>query len=214
MGFKVIYGANSYIAKNVLHMSDSDYITVGNQDCDYTYEEFRKLKNIPGISQVLYATGRPQPPNSKLSENPDLFSKNAFDFFKLMEHLEEFLMKDASIVYLSSGHSVRASDINPYYAASKASVNSYVVSMSKKFAKMNLKDGGHRRINAVAPEAIDSPMIDSMLELDNVPRDVYINTRPNMRLLSIEEVVHPILFLLSNKSTGINGQILILGGVK
>jgi NAD(P)-dependent dehydrogenase (short-subunit alcohol dehydrogenase family) len=78
-----------------------------------------------------------------------------------------------------------------------------------------LSDNGHRRINALAPEAIDSPLIDRMVELDaNINREAYIATRPNFRLLDIDEVLYPIEFLLSNKSTGINGQIIILGGVK
>lgn len=221
---KVIYGANSFIGKAVADEGKSFMrVAVAKADSpdpvDYSYVYFWDLledNRLPEISSLLYTTGRGQPPDSSLDENPELFEKNVFEFFRLMELLEKGgrMSKDASIVYMSSGHSVRASDLNPYYASSKAAVNSYITSMSKKFAKLNLKDGGTRRINAIAPEAIESPMINEMLAHGTIPKDVYIATRPNMRLLDIQEVVHPTLFLLSEKSTGINGQIIVLGGVK
>ena len=214
----VIYGERSYIGnsfKSYLETKPVDVITVGSKDCDYTYLDFEKDIPLDKVKYLVYATGRAQVPNSKVENNLITFDINTFQFFDLIERIEDRLDKDASIVYISSGHSVRASDINPYYASSKAAVNSFVVSYSKKFAKMNLKDGGTRRINALAPEAIDSPMIDRMVGLDNnVNMISYVATRPNYRLLDVEEVLHPLYFLLSNKSTGVNGQVLVLGGVK
>jgi NAD(P)-dependent dehydrogenase (short-subunit alcohol dehydrogenase family) len=206
-----IYGGNSFIGRYTSYALDCR--TVGRRDCDFTYEDFTLLLDSP-MDGIVYCRGIYQEPNSYFSENPELFSKNTFDFFVLIEKIEHRLSKDCSIVYISSGHANRASDQNPYYASSKAAVNSFVVSYGKKLSKMNVEDGGTRRINAVAPEAVKSPMISNIIDVPGFDKELYISTRPSMRLLDVQEVVEPIKFLLGKGSSGINGIILTIGGVK
>lgn len=217
----LVYGGNSFIGDSLIQrlteQSDLKIVTVGStKKCDYTYEEFYADCEL-AFDAIAYTTGRPQVPYSSIDENPELFDKNTFEFFRLIEHLEQkaLINEDCSIVYVSSGHSVRASDVNPYYAASKSAVNSFVLSYSKKLAKLNKLLKGTRRINAVAPEAIDSPMITTSIAQDaNISVEGYIASRPNFRLLHIDEVINVMEFLLSDKSTGLNGTTMVLGGIK
>jgi NAD(P)-dependent dehydrogenase (short-subunit alcohol dehydrogenase family) len=216
--YNLIYGGNSFIGRSLIDDSKGlsgvrQLVSIGSTDCDYTYDEFY-ASNWDLVTGIVYSTGRAQPPNTSLDANPELFDKNCFEFFHLMEFLEPMLSKNCSIVYISSGHAHRASPDNSYYAASKAASDSFVVSQSLKFARLNRDDEGTRRINSIAPEGISSPMIDNILEKGIINRVNYIATRPNFRLLHINEVLSPIKFLLNGGSTGINGQIITIGGVK
>lgn len=90
------------------------------------------------------------------------------------------------------------------YGATKAGV----IQMTKYFSVNSLADGAEIRVNAVAPGGIRNPWSPQGSDFQKL----YSERCPMGRLAEIEEVTGPILFLLSEESSYINGHTLVVDG--
>lgn len=86
------------------------------------------------------------------------------------------------------------------YSVSKASLEGVVNSVVADFS------GNGLRINAVLPGVIDSPMTRSNLSDEQV--ETIENQTPSGRLVSSNELAKVIAWLLSQESSGVNGQFI------
>ena len=89
------------------------------------------------------------------------------------------------------------------YAASKAAVEGFTKTLGKECARKNIT------VNAIAPAHIDTPMQRS------VPADILeksIKSNPSQRLGRPEELAAVVLFLASDDSSFVNGQIIPVNG--
>lgn len=115
--------------------------------------------------------------------------------------LKKKMNNEASIVIVTSTESERGSFGGISYAASKAAVHNMIKSLACNWGK-NEKI----RVNAVAAGWIGGEM-----DTDG-PFEVSINITPLGRLGKAEEVANAVSFLISNKSSFVNAQVLYVDG--
>ena len=145
----------------------------------------------------------------------DIEDVNAFDYalserlFRANYHapmfmsieLKKKMRKGASIVIVTSIESDRGSFGGISYAASKAAMHNLIKSLACNWGK---KD--QIRVNAVATGWIGGEME------SNGPFEVSMNITPLGRLGRADEVANTISFLLSEKASFINAQVIYVDG--
>ena len=118
---------------------------------------------------------------------------------------------DPAIVHAASGLGQFIRPGFGAYAAAKAGV----IALTKTLA---LENAPGLRANAVAPSAVDTAFLrggtgrsseDEALQMDI---DAYVNVIPIKRIATPPDIVEPILFLLSNASSYMTGQVLWING--
>jgi NAD(P)-dependent dehydrogenase (short-subunit alcohol dehydrogenase family) len=137
--------------------------------------------------------------------------------FLCMKYFFQYLIKSKNIgavVNVASHYGVISPDPRIYtdcnrrnsevYGASKAGV----IQMTKYFSVNAIADGASVRVNAIAPGGIlnqNDPQGEDFQRL-------YSERCPMKRMANVEEMVGPVLFLLSSDSSYINGQTLVIDG--
>ncbi len=113
--------------------------------------------------------------------------------------------KQGSIINLSSIIGIKGQSGQTNYAASKAGIIGFTKSTAHELGSRNI------RCNAVAPGFIETDMTD---ELDEETRKEYQKDIPLGRLGDPEEVANTALFLASDLSSYVSGQVLsVCGGL-
>jgi 3-oxoacyl-[acyl-carrier protein] reductase len=110
-----------------------------------------------------------------------------------------------SIVNMCSIASFGGQEGRANYAASKAGLMALTWVMAQELAAYNI------RVNAVAPALIGTEMIKRGVPQDFL-RDVILDRKPLARLGTPEEVADAVLFLLSERASYINGEVLKVDG--
>ncbi|GFS51733.1 hypothetical protein NPIL_417181, partial [Nephila pilipes] len=116
--------------------------------------------------------------------------------------------KGGAIVNLSSvmGFAVAAS--YGVYCASKGAVDQLTRSMAVEFGPYNI------RVNSVNPTVVRTRMAEKegLFDKDNEIAKAMVNRTPLRRLAETQDVVNPILFLLSDKAAMITGITMPIDG--
>ena len=150
----------------------------------------------------------------KQVEINNMLSVNITSVFNMIRKFSEVSSKKANILNIASIYALMSPkpelysknnlDNSEIYGASKAAI----IQMTKYFARyLNEKK---IRVNCVSPGGITTS--DNIA--DNFFINQYIKDVPLKRLAKLEEVVNSILFLISDKSSYINGHNLIIDGGK
>lgn len=111
--------------------------------------------------------------------------------------------KSGNIVNMSSVSGIHPLPGQVNYAAAKAGVIGFTKSLAKEVAPYNI------RVNAVAPGFINTEMTATLGEKT---RERFLNMIPLHRFGTSDEVAKVVLFLLSDESRYITGQVLQLDG--
>jgi len=111
--------------------------------------------------------------------------------------------KNGNIVNMSSVSGIHPLPGQVNYAAAKAGVIGFTKSLAKEVAPYNI------RVNAVAPGFIETEMT---AELGDKSWKKFVNMIPLHRFGTSDEVAKAVLFLLSDESQYITGQVLQLDG--
>jgi 3-oxoacyl-[acyl-carrier protein] reductase len=111
--------------------------------------------------------------------------------------------KSGSVVNVSSVSGIRPMAGQVNYAAAKAGIIGFTKSLAKEVAPYNI------RVNAVAPGFIDTDMTS---QLGDTFREKAVRQIPLGRFGAAEEVAQSVLFLLSDASGYITGQVLQIDG--
>jgi NAD(P)-dependent dehydrogenase (short-subunit alcohol dehydrogenase family) len=107
------------------------------------------------------------------------------------------------IVTMSSGFARKGYPLGAHYAAAKSGVEALTKSIALEYA-------GHGiRCNSVAPGPIRTAMINDNPAFDEASRAALI---PMGRIGEVADVVDPVMFLLSDASRYITGQVLHVNG--
>lgn len=131
----------------------------------------------------------------------DVNLKGTFRCLNILGNLIKETSKLGSIVNVSSVDGLIGEPYGVIYSTTKAGI----ISLTKSFARYFK---GDIRVNCVAPGLIDTPLTDSTGEDPSWTTDYSIIKR----IGKPEEIADSIIFLLSDKSSYITGQVLAVDG--
>ncbi|MCB0571225.1 MAG: 3-oxoacyl-[acyl-carrier-protein] reductase [Phaeodactylibacter sp.] len=134
----------------------------------------------------------------------DVMLNNLKSIFNLTKHLMRTMMRTGgSIINMSSivGMTGNAGQAN--YAASKAGIIGFTKSVAKEMGTRNI------RCNAIAPGFIETDMTDA---LDEKVQEAYLSNIPMKRFGKAEEVADVCVFLGSDLSAYLSGQVISVCG--
>ena len=142
-------------------------------------------------------------PKKKLEEifQVNFFSQTAFTQYILKSMVKK---KNGSIVYISSSAAIDGNPGRSAYASSKAAINSQAKVLSNELGVHNI------RVNAIAPGLTNTDMMSK-----NTSEKAIEETLSNVsmrRLGEPEEIANVALFLSSDMSTYLTGQVLRVDG--
>ena len=198
-----------YILSSKKHISDENknYIK-----CDLSSEKdldkFIKLiiENKITIDSLVHSAGVTYPLNQELlySDWEKTLKVNFFSISYPMKGLENNMSPNSSVVLISSIGGQLGFKKNPSYQISKASIIQYTKSLAIDLSPQT-------RVNCIAPGYIQTDMTKKSFENIDMNNKIKESTLLNRWGKSIE-VAEVIKFLISEKSSYINGQTINVDG--
>ncbi len=163
------------------------------------YERVDVLVNNAGITRDTLML--------RMSEEQwdQVMANNLKSVFNLTKHLLRPMLKkrSGSIINMSSVVGVFGNAGQANYAASKAGIIGFTKSIAKEVGSRSI------RCNAVAPGFIATEMTD---ELDEKTKEAFLANIPMKRWGTADEVADTCLFLASDMSTYVSGQVVSVCG--
>jgi NAD(P)-dependent dehydrogenase (short-subunit alcohol dehydrogenase family) len=149
-------------------------------------------------------------PLDKITEEQyrQTFDINVWGVLNSMKHEVAAMLKTGggAIVNTSSVVGHIALPGASIYVATKHAVEGLTKAVALEFAKQNI------RVNAVAPGAIDTDMVDRFAGKDGAARDALVALHPVGRMGKSEEIAAAVLYLASDEAKFITGTILNVDG--
>jgi len=127
---------------------------------------------------------------------------SAFVTCKIIAH-QMIRRRSGSIINVSSISGLRGNGGQTNYSASKAGLVGFSKSLAREVASRNV------RVNVVAPGYIDTAMTD---RLDTKLKELMLGQIPMARVGGPEEVANTVVFLASDLSTYVTGQVIQIDG--
>ncbi|MEH7118464.1 SDR family oxidoreductase [Neobacillus vireti] len=141
----------------------------------------------------------------KHDEAQELFNIHVLNPIMLTkELLPKFLTKrTGNIIVITSIWGQTGAACEVAYSAAKGAQIAFVKALSKEVALNGI------RVNAIAPGAVDTPMMEGFTteEMEQISFDI-----PMGRIAKPEEIAASVAFLLSDNSSYITGQVLSVNG--
>ena len=195
---------------NVINASRSKADGVDNIPLDVT-EDFQKIDDLPDqLDGLVYCPGS--------------INLKPFQSLKPEDYLEDFNLnvvgglnvvkaslkglkksKSASIIFFSTVAVTQGMSFHTSVAAAKGALEGVTRSLAAEFARQNI------RVNAIAPSLTDTPMAKSLLSSDD-KRKASEERHPLKRVGAADEMADAALYLLSDATAWMTGQILHLDG--
>lgn len=177
-------------------------------------EELQKVVSETGhIDGLVLSAGKPQTrpiPFCTRDDFNSVFEINFFSSVELMRLLlkKKYLGKGGSVVFVSSIGGTRSYGVgNGVYAASKSALDAIMKTTAKEFGPKNI------RVNSVNPGMVNTKLIhggnitEEQLEADQ-------KTYPLQRYGEPQDIALGIVYLLSDASSWVTGQRLVIDGGK
>ncbi len=167
-----------------------------------------KIDNHSKIDSIVYASGQSifglitDARDDEIDKMTQLHIKS---LIKLVNHFipEMVSKKSGSIVVVSSIWGQIGASCEVLYSTTKGAQNAYVMALAKELGPSGI------RVNAVAPGAVKTKMLNTFSEeeLQSIADEIPLN-----RLAIPNEIANTTLFLISEQSSYITGQILGVNG--
>jgi len=144
---------------------------------------------------------------TKLQDIKKIFEVNFFSIYLLTQYLLKHMIKNkspSSIINISSSAAIEANRGRSSYASSKAALITFSKVISKELADFNI------RVNVVAPGLTNTEMMNSSMSKESLKETV--DRTLLKRVANPVEIANTVLFLASDLSSYINGQVLRVDG--
>lgn len=123
----------------------------------------------------------------------------------IKSYLKNLLKADSpGVILISSVAAGKGMAYHSSISASKGAVEGFTRAMAAEYA-------GKIRFNAVAPSLTDTPMAEKLLRTD-AQREQLAANNPMNRIGSPSDIAEMIFFLLSDKASWVNGQVIHVDG--
>jgi 3-oxoacyl-[acyl-carrier protein] reductase len=170
---------------------------------DYAIDEFGKIDILVNNAGIWKYAAIEKMTEEQLRETMQLNLDGIFyTITATVPHMIE--RKSGNIINISSTAGQRGEPFHSHYAASKGALISLTKSLAVELAPHNI------RVNCVAPGWVDTDM--SHASLIGEDREKILGTIPLGRAGTAEELAGSILFLASDLSTYITGEIINVNG--
>ena len=142
----------------------------------------------------------------KIEEIKKVFQINFFSQLLFSQIIIKKMMKNksGSVIFLTSKAAIDSVSGRLAYASSKSSLINTTKILSKELGRFNI------RVNGIAPGLINTDMLNNQLSTDEI--DKLKKKIPLNKIGMTENVADLILFLCSENSNYINGQIINIDG--
>lgn len=166
------------------------------------------FNRLPGtIHGFLYLPGSINLKPFKMMSMDTFHEDMQVNFFNMVSVLRELLplmAENSSLVFFST---VAVHTGMPYHtsvAAAKGAIEGFVKALAAEYAPK-------LRCNVIAPSLTDTPLAKRLLNNDK-KRDMMAARHPMQRIGNAEDIAHAAVFLLSDKSSWITGQVIGVDG--
>jgi NAD(P)-dependent dehydrogenase (short-subunit alcohol dehydrogenase family) len=132
------------------------------------------------------------------------FRTNVFSMFYLTKAALKYMKKGSTIINTASITAYRGNDFLLDYSSTKGAIVSFTYSLSQSLADLGI------RVNAVAPGPIWTPLITSTFPKEKL--GTFGNDTPMKRPGQPDEVAPAFVFLASDDSSYITGQVIHVNG--
>ena len=201
-------GNKIYImSRNPDKIEDAEYITKLSYDVTYDDEKFPTIEEP--LKGLVYCPGtiNLKPLKSlKQKDFSDDFNVNALGAVRAVQsYLPNLSNEENSSIVMFSTVAVHT---GMAYHASVAMAKGAVEGLTKSLAA---ELAPKIRVNAIAPSITDTPLAERLLSTDD-KRNGSAKRHPLNKIGNPEEIANAVLFLLSDESSWITGQILHIDG--
>ena len=141
-----------------------------------------------------------------LKEIEELYRINVFSVILITQIVAKKMIKNKSgnILNISSISAKENNLGRSIYSSSKSAIESLTKSLSKELGRFNI------RVNCISPGLIDSEMLRKNTSEENINKTM--KRIASQRLGTFEDISKLVIFLCSENSTYINGQIIDING--
>ncbi|TDT45060.1 NAD(P)-dependent dehydrogenase (short-subunit alcohol dehydrogenase family) [Maribacter spongiicola] len=129
---------------------------------------------------------------------------NFFAMVKIVKQIISLMNDDSSMVFFSTIAVGTGMPFHTSVAAAKGAIEGFAKSMAAEYAPK-------LRVNVIAPSLVDTPLAKRLLNNDK-KREMMSDRHPLKRVGNPEDIANAAVFLLSDKSTWMTGQIIGVDG--
>jgi NAD(P)-dependent dehydrogenase (short-subunit alcohol dehydrogenase family) len=129
---------------------------------------------------------------------------NFFSLVNVVKTILPRMAEGASMVFFSTVAVATGMPFHTSVAAAKGAIEGFAKSLAAEYAPK-------LRVNCIAPSLVDTPLAGRLLNNDK-KRDLMSQRHPLKRVGQAEDIANLAVFLLSDKSTWVTGQILGVDG--
>lgn len=168
-------------------------------------KQFSALKIVPSV--LVNNASMPYDKTTLMSKMADIdvcFQVNYFAAVQIIQYVaKKMLRTGGSIINISSVSSLTKQAAGVGYSASKAAINVLTYSLAQELSTFNI------RVNAVAPGGMRTEMFE---DTNVANKEALVCNTALKRVGEPAEVADLVLFLASESSSYINGQIIRIDG--
>jgi NAD(P)-dependent dehydrogenase (short-subunit alcohol dehydrogenase family) len=185
---------------------------VSNEDSVKALVEKTVKTTYGRLDYAFNNAGVVEEPASFTDKTSSIFDKimaiNVKGVYLSMKHEVPQMLKNGggAIVNTSSVYGIIGNPQLPAYVASKHAVLGLTKAAALQYAKAGI------RINAVAPSAIETEMMEQSIGNNKQAREALVALHPIGRAGKPEEIANAVVWLLSDKASFVTGHTLLVDG--